>query len=175
MRNAVELSSPDVGSSNNSRLGSVINSYPMQVRFRSPPEIDFKVNPPILVSLQDVSCSLWIRCSAFYLTYSSLRFVLSRAAKQNDSNGVKVSINISSYMTNAPNLPKSPFFSSLLLHLIVPLIFDPLLKSNLCPKIFNKLVLPEPLAPMIATISPGLTYPVTLFKICLSSGERSSK
>ena len=58
MRNAVELSSPDVGSSSSSKLGSVISSYPIQVRFLSPPEIDFRVNPPILVSLQDVSYSL---------------------------------------------------------------------------------------------------------------------
>lgn len=39
MRTAVKLSSPDVGSSSNTNLGSVISSTPIAVRLRSPPEM----------------------------------------------------------------------------------------------------------------------------------------
>ena len=39
--NALKLSIPDVGSSNKIKLGSVISSTPIAVRFLSPPEIVF--------------------------------------------------------------------------------------------------------------------------------------
>jgi hypothetical protein len=46
---AVVLSSPLVGSSIRIRLGLEISSYPMEVRFLSPPEIPLILTPPILV------------------------------------------------------------------------------------------------------------------------------
>jgi len=49
---AVKLSSPDVGSSKKSRVGSLISSNAMEVRFLSPPEIPFIITLPIKVSLQ---------------------------------------------------------------------------------------------------------------------------
>jgi len=55
IRKAVELSKPLVGSSNRIKLGSVMSSYPMHVRLRSPPEMLLRANPPILVSLHALS------------------------------------------------------------------------------------------------------------------------
>ena len=46
---AVNESSPVVGSSKNIRLGSVMSSTPMEVLFLSPPETPFIRGPPILV------------------------------------------------------------------------------------------------------------------------------
>lgn len=46
-------SSPDVGSSRKIILGSVINSTPIAVLFRSPPEIVFFSTLPQIVSLAD--------------------------------------------------------------------------------------------------------------------------
>lgn len=46
---AVNESSPVVGSSKKMRLGSVINSTPIDVRFLSPPETPLISGPPILV------------------------------------------------------------------------------------------------------------------------------
>jgi len=74
---------------------------------------------------------------------------LSLAANLKDSFGEKVSNKTSSYYTNAPNFPKSLFFNTLLLHLISPVILDPLLSQTLYPNIFNKDVFPQPLAPII--------------------------
>jgi hypothetical protein len=47
---ALKLSSPDVGSSRSTKLGSVISSTPIAVLFLSPPEINFYRTFPILVS-----------------------------------------------------------------------------------------------------------------------------
>ena len=46
---AVKESSPVVGSSRKIKLGSVINSTPIEVRLRSPPETPLTRGPPILV------------------------------------------------------------------------------------------------------------------------------
>lgn len=46
---AVNESRPVVGSSRKIRLGSVISSTPIEVRFLSPPETPFTSGPPILV------------------------------------------------------------------------------------------------------------------------------
>lgn len=43
---ALKLSSPDVGSSSNMIGGSVISSTPIEVRFRSPPEMTFLIDEP---------------------------------------------------------------------------------------------------------------------------------
>ena len=48
--NALKLSRPDVGSSNKIKLGSVISSTPIAVRFLSPPEIVFWAILPTGVS-----------------------------------------------------------------------------------------------------------------------------
>jgi len=45
--NAVNESSPEVGSSKKSTEGSVISSQPIFTRFRSPPEIPLMNYPPI--------------------------------------------------------------------------------------------------------------------------------
>jgi hypothetical protein len=50
IRRAVEESSPLVGSSSRISGGSVINSYPIEVLFLSPPEIPRIIQPPTLVS-----------------------------------------------------------------------------------------------------------------------------
>lgn len=113
---AVELSRPLVGSSKSIKLGFVINSYPMQVLFLSPPEILFRLNPPIFWFLQLASYNLFIISSAFTSISSSLKLVLSFAAKQKLSMGVMVSINISSCITKAPSFPKSCFPTIFPLH-----------------------------------------------------------
>lgn len=128
---AVLLSKPLVGSSNKIKLGSVINSYPIHVLFRSPPEMLFRTNPPILVSLQDYKLSLSINpCAFFSISYWG-KFVLKDAAKQKLSKGVIVSISISSYITNAPSLPKSPLCTWTPLHLTSPVTNVFLFNSNL--------------------------------------------
>ena len=158
---AVELSRPLVGSSRRISCGSVISSYPIQVLFLSPPEIDLSVNPPILVFWHDCSWSRSIICWDFSLIYSVFRDVLSFAAKQKLSKGVRVSIKMSSYMTNAPSFPNWPAWSSWPLMQIVPLTLHYLLTSNLYPRTLRRLVFPDPLAPIMPTSSPGLAYPVT--------------
>ena len=50
VRRAVEESRLLVGSSRRMRGGEVINSYPIEVRFLSPPEIPLANHPPTLVS-----------------------------------------------------------------------------------------------------------------------------
>jgi len=50
--NEVVESKPLVGSSQRSKLGSVISSYPILVLFLSPPEIPLTRTPPILVYAQ---------------------------------------------------------------------------------------------------------------------------
>jgi hypothetical protein len=47
---ALKLSRPDVGSSNKIKLGFVISSTPIAVRFLSPPEIVFCATLPTIVS-----------------------------------------------------------------------------------------------------------------------------
>lgn len=46
---AVNESRPVVGSSRKIKLGSVINSTPIEVRLRSPPDTPLTRGPPILV------------------------------------------------------------------------------------------------------------------------------
>lgn len=121
----VVLSKPEVGSSQSKKLGSVINSYPIDVLFLSPPESPFTVAPPIIVSLQFSKDNLSTISSIFLSIYLSVNYVLSLAANLNDSAGVKVSKRTSSYCTKAPNLPKSLSFISLSLHLSSPSNFDP--------------------------------------------------
>jgi hypothetical protein len=45
------------------------------------------------------------------------------------------------------------------LHLISPVIYDPLLSQTLYPNIFNKEVFPHPLAPIIDISYPGFANP----------------
>jgi hypothetical protein len=93
--------------------------------------------------------------------------VINFAAKINDSSGENVSSKTSSYYTNAPNLLKSFFLISLLLHLINPYNFEFYESHILYPSTLSNDVLPHPLAPIIESIYPGLAYPVKLCKICL--------
>jgi len=94
--NAVELSSPLVGSSSKRTAGSVISSYPMEVLFRSPPESPFRATPPILVLAQYYKPSLERISSTFCSIIPGPRFVLNLAANMKDSLGVIVSIRMSS-------------------------------------------------------------------------------
>jgi hypothetical protein len=158
----VVLSSPLVGSSHNRKFGSVINSYPILVLLRSPPEIPFIRIPPILVFLQFLRPNLSTISSIFSSILEALRLVLSFAANLKDSSGVNVSRSTSSYYTNAPNLPKSFFCSFLLLHLTSPATLDPLLRPSLYPRMFKKEVFPLPLAPITAMTWPGLANPFNL-------------
>jgi hypothetical protein len=52
---AINESRPDVGSSSKIRLGSAINSTPIAVRLRSPPDIVFFWMLPTIVLRQSVS------------------------------------------------------------------------------------------------------------------------
>ena len=54
---AVKESKPVVGSSKKIRVGSVINSTPMEVLFLSPPETPLTKGPPIFVFLHFPSLS----------------------------------------------------------------------------------------------------------------------
>lgn len=95
---AVNESSPVVGSSKNIRLGSVINSTPIDVRLRSPPETPLMSSPPIVVSDHLVNFRSLIKI----LTLSSLftdAGSLICAAKLSHSRTVIVSSMMSSCCT----------------------------------------------------------------------------
>ena len=142
----------------------------MLVRFLSPPEMPFICTPPIRVFEHYTSPSLTRISSTLSFISSLLKLVRSLAAKRKDSLAVNVSNNTSSYYTNPPNLPKSLFYNNRLLTLTSPVILDPKLRPNLYPMILRNEVLPLPLAPIMAIISPGLAYPDKLCKICISFG-----
>lgn len=93
----VVLSNPEVGSSHRRKLGSVINSYPIEVLFLSPPERPFTICPPMIVSLQFVRDSLSTISSIFLSICLSVNRVLNLAANLKDSAGVNVSRRTSSY------------------------------------------------------------------------------
>jgi hypothetical protein len=65
IRSDVVESRPEVGSSRSRILGSVISSYPIDVRFLSPPEIPLIETPPTLVFWHLVMLSLWMISSTF--------------------------------------------------------------------------------------------------------------
>jgi hypothetical protein len=125
--NAVLESKPLVGSSNNSNFGFVISSYPIDVRFLSPPDNPFRKNPPTNVFLQLCNLSLVITFSTIYSIFSAVSLVLSLAANLNSSSGVKVIISTSSYYTKAANFPKSCCSILRPLAIIVPDTEEPLL------------------------------------------------
>lgn len=78
---AVKLSNPDVGSSSKTTLGSVINSTPIAVLFRSPPDIIFLSTEPTWLSATSVKPKSLISLLTF-LSYSySDIFSFSLAAK----------------------------------------------------------------------------------------------
>ena len=111
---AVMESRPEVGSSKNSTLGFVIISYPIEVRFLSPPEIPFIRVPPTRVSAQAQRRSLSSISATLSLHYSYVIFEqLILRAKVKHSRGVIVSINTSSYYTKAPNMPNSDMMHAL--------------------------------------------------------------
>lgn len=177
IRKAVEESRPLVGSSQRRTCGSVISSYPIDVRFLSPPEMplcDMPVIPPTYVSLQFLRPSLFMRFFTLSSISSSVRLVRSFAAKRNCSTGVKVSRRMSSCCTNAPNFPKSCLFKGLPLHRISPVVAAPGLSPSLWPITLSSDVFPEPDAPIMANIWPGLAYPVILCKIYFFEGSLSS-
>lgn len=96
---ALKLSSPDVGSSNRIRDGSVMSSTPIATLFLSPPESVLWKTPPIGISATGSNPNSF----STYFTLSSCClmevFNLSLAAKVRDSLGVKNPNNISSYIT----------------------------------------------------------------------------
>lgn len=91
--------------------------------------------------------------------------VLSLAANLKHSLADIVSIRMSSCCTNAPIFPKSLELTVLLLHLTSPLSIAPGESANLYARTFSNDVFPDPLAPIIATISFGFAYPVTFVNI----------
>jgi len=82
-------SRPEVGSSSKITLGSVINSTPIAVRLRSPPDIVFFKTLPHIVSAHLVKSNSLINVSTL-LSYSYLDiFNLNLAAKVIASRTVK--------------------------------------------------------------------------------------
>ena len=67
--NEVEESNPLVGSSINMRDGLDISSYPIEIRFLSPPETPFLIQPPIIV--------VWHCCNESLLIILSTCFFVS--------------------------------------------------------------------------------------------------
>ncbi len=86
---AVNESSPEVGSSNNMTLGSVINSTPIAVLFRSPPEMVLCSTSPTSVFLHLSRPSLCIN-ESILLSYSAIGILsFNLAAKVSASFTVK--------------------------------------------------------------------------------------
>ena len=95
----VSESSPLVGSSRKIKDGLVISSTPMDVLFRSPPEIPLIIVLPIRVSAQFIMpSSVSKEITLFYLS-SSLVCILKLATKVNASLGVNVAKSTSSCYT----------------------------------------------------------------------------
>lgn len=78
---AVELSSPVVGSSKKITLGSVSNSTPMDVLFRSPPEIPRIKEFPTLVFAHFYRPSSCISCSTLWTRYWLDKFLSLKLAE----------------------------------------------------------------------------------------------
>ena len=147
---ALKLSSPDVGSSRTIKDGSVTSSTPIDVRFRSPPDMVFHNVEPIGVFLHcSRPNSLMIRSTLRFCMHIVLRS-FSRAANVNASFTVKYSKRTSSYMTYAPYLlnvsvvrgkqslsMREPFSLAFLSTLILPL------------SALRSVVFPAPEAPMM--------------------------
>jgi hypothetical protein len=119
--NEVEESNPLVGSSINMRDGLDISSYPIEIRFLSPPETPFLIQPPIIVVWHCCNESLFIILSTCFFVSSSLSPSLILHANSKSSLALHVSCKISSYCTKAAIFPKSPPKSFLPLILTVPL------------------------------------------------------
>jgi len=95
---AVCESRPEVGSSNISKLGFVISSYPIEVLFLSPPDRPFFITFPMGTFIQPKSLSLF-NMDYILISYSIrvIPLVVSYTANLKHSSGVMVSIKTSSY------------------------------------------------------------------------------
>ncbi len=102
----------------------------------------------------------------FYISFP-LRPSLILHENSNRSLVVQVSFKTSSCWTNATILPKSPLFKVRPFTHTLPLQYEPSQRDCFCERSFRSEVLPEPLGPMMATISPGLTYPAAHETTCL--------
>ena len=140
----------------------------MEILFRSPPETPFFIHPPIIVASHCLRDSLSIILSTYFAISSSLSPSLILHENSNSSLVVQVSCKTSSCWTNAAILPKSPLFKIRPFTRTLPLQYEPPLRDCLCERTFRSEVLPEPLGPMMATISPGLTYPAAHETTCLN-------
>lgn len=78
---AVAESKPVVGSSKKSTLGSVNNSTPIEVRFRSPPETPLINELPTLVAAHFSNPSSSINFSTLTILYSKVLFFNLRLAE----------------------------------------------------------------------------------------------
>jgi len=167
LREVVE-SKPLVGSSISIRAGFEISSYPIDIRFRSPPETPFFIHPPIIVDSHCYRASFSIILSTCLFISCPVSPSLILHENSNSSLVLQVSYNTSSCYTNAAILPKSPFYKLLPFTRTLPLQYEPPLKLHLWDRTLSNDVLPEPLGPRIATISPGFTKPAAQETTCLN-------
>ena len=164
---AMNESRPDVGSSSKIRLGSAINSTPIAVRLRSPPDIVFFRILPTTVLWQSVSPKEWIN-SCILLSWSCrvISVSLSRAANVKASYTVKYWKITSSCITYDAQVPNSLELNGILsLRRTSPLSLHVLFTSILCEIAFRSEVFPHPEAPIIYKVYPGKAYPEQSFKI----------
>lgn len=120
IRSEVDESRPLVGSSSSNKEGFVINSYPIDILFLSPPETPLRSHPPTIVSAHDYKESLLITLSTLLSISSPLSPILIWHANLNNSLAVIVISKISSCWTKADVFPNPPFRMRRLLTLTSP-------------------------------------------------------
>ena len=148
----------------------------MEVLLRSPPETPFLCTSPTLVFWHYSSLRAYKRLETRASIWSELSWVLILLAKTKSSLGVIVSTRISSCYTNAPKRQNCSLVSGIPFASISPVSCN-FLKRFPGPKPgpslnrklllpdnrLSSVVLPQPDGPINATISPGLTMPLTSY------------
>uniref|UniRef100_A0A7C9EFZ7 Secreted protein n=1 Tax=Opuntia streptacantha TaxID=393608 RepID=A0A7C9EFZ7_OPUST len=156
------LSSPDVGSSRMSTLGSWMTSTPMDTLLLSPPEIPRIPSLPTRVPATWLNPSSWISDLTFKLISEGGSFSLNLALNVRVSSTVRSGKSMSFWVTYPEILLKLAFSIALLL-----IKTDPLCGVILPASISSKDDFPAPLGPTIARISHGFALQFTWFSTVL--------
>ena len=164
-------SRPLVGSSRNKMSGLVTSRLATLSRFFWPPLRPFLIGVPTIVCACDCRPKLAMRSST--RRNASRRVTLlgsaSRAAKIIVSRTVILPMSASSCSTYADTLRITDAVAFSPLAKIVPVVTAPAAAGR-CANAFSSVVLPEPLGPISASISPAWTMPADAVR--MDSGSR---
>mmetsp|Transcript_6036 Transcript_6036/g.8169 ORF Transcript_6036/g.8169 Transcript_6036/m.8169 type:complete len:207 (+) Transcript_6036:1453-2073(+) len=156
---AVEESSPEVGSSKQSTLGEVSNSWAMQTRFLSPPDTPRFIASPMRVSAHLSSRRILMTSSTRLRIFSRGHSCGSRSCAEmdRDCRTVRLEYTMSSCSTN----PTWRFRALLQTQPSCPNRTEPFVIIPLPDKEFKRVLFPDPVLPMRANIFPCSAFPET--------------